>query len=272
MHKPTRAHQWFLIALGYAVAVVLLVLPLAVILEQAFARGLSDVIANLQDPDMVKAIRLTLLATAVSIPVNTVFGVLLAWCVTRYRFRGRGLLVTLIDIPFAMSPIVAGLCYLIVYGTQSAFGAWLAEHDIRLMFAWPGVLMVTVFITCPYVARVLIPLMESQGGDEEQAALVLGASGWQLFWRVTLPNIRWALLYGIVLTNARAVGEFGAVSVVSGVIRGQTLTLPLQVELLHQDYNSVGAFSAAGLLALMALLTLVLKSLMEWRLQRETRS
>ena len=268
--KPTHLGQWLLIAAGFAVAIILLVLPLLIIAFKAFDQGAAAVLNNLQDSDMVSAIKLTLLATAIAVPLNTVFGVMLAWCVTRYNFRGRGLLITLMDIPFAMSPIVAGLCYLIVYSLEGAIGGWLAEHGIQLMFAWPGVVMVTVFITCPYVARVLIPLMESQGADEEQAALVLGASGWQIFWRVTLPNIRWGLLYGVILTNARAVGEFGAVSVVSGIIRGQTLTLPLHVELLHQDYNSVGAFTAAGLLAIFAMLTLVAKTLLEWRLAKKS--
>ena len=209
---------------------------------------------------------LTVIVALITVPVNLVFGVLLAWCVTRYEFRGRKLLSTLIDIPFAMSPVVAGLCYLVVYGGQGLVGEWLDDRfDVQLMFALPSMVMVTVFVTCPYVARVLIPLMQSQGTEEEEAAILLGASGWQAFWYVTLPRIRWALLYGVVLTNARAVGEFGAVSVVSGLIRGETLTLPLLIQMLNEDYNTVGAFTAAGLLGAMALVTLLLKTVLEWR-------
>ena len=207
-----------------------------------------------------------MIVALITVPVNLVFGVLLAWCVTRYEFRGRKLLSTLIDIPFAMSPVVAGLCYLVVYRGQGLVGQWLDDRfDVQLMFALPGMVMVTVFVTCPYVARVLIPLMQSQGTEEEEAAILLGASGWQAFWYVTLPRIRWALLYGVVLTNARAVGEFGAVSVVSGLIRGETLTLPLLIQMLNEDYNTVGAFTAAGLLGAMALVTLLLKTVLEWR-------
>ncbi|MGB1202942.1 MAG: sulfate ABC transporter permease subunit CysW, partial [Alloalcanivorax venustensis] len=221
---------------------------------------------NLTSDDMIGAIQLTVIVALITVPVNLVFGVLLAWCVTRYEFRGRKLLSTLIDIPFAMSPVVAGLCYLVVYGGQGLVGQWLDDRfDVQLMFALPGMVMVTVFVTCPYVARVLIPLMQSQGTEEEEAAILLGASGWQAFWYVTLPRIRWALLYGVVLTNARAVGEFGAVSVVSGLIRGETLTLPLLIQMLNEDYNTVGAFTAAGLLGAMALVTLLLKTVLEWR-------
>ena len=271
MHTPRTWRQWLLVLLAAGLVFAMLVLPLVLIFSKAFSAGWDMVVANLADRDMRQAIRLTLIAALITVPVNLLFGILLAWCVTRYDFRGRKLLVTLIDIPFAMSPVVAGLCYLVVYGLESTIGGWLYDHGIQLMFAWPGIVMVTIFVSCPYVARVLIPLMESQGSDEEEAALLLGASGWQTFLYVTLPNIKWALLYGVVITNARAVGEFGAVSVVSGAIRGQTLTLPLHVELLHQDYNTVGAFTAAALLASMALLTLVLKTLMEWRQQRQRR-
>lgn len=268
MHSPRTPGQWALILLATALTVVMLVMPLVLIFSKALSAGWEMVAMNLADRDMRHAIWLTVLVALITVPVNLVFGVLLAWCVTRYEFRGRKLLTTFIDIPFAMSPVVAGLCYLVVYSIEGAVGGWLFDRGIQLMFAWPGIVMVTVFVTCPYVARVLIPLMESQGSDEEEAALLLGASGWQTFRHVTLPNIKWALLYGVVITNARAVGEFGAVSVVSGAIRGQTLTLPLHVELLHQDYNTVGAFTAAALLASMALLTLVLKSIMEWRQRR----
>ena len=227
-NRPHKWHQWTLVAAAFAAVVVLLVLPLVVIFAEAFAQGAGMVVDNLTGDDMIGAIQLTVIVALITVPVNLVFGVLLAWCVTRYEFRGRKLLSTLIDIPFAMSPVVAGLCYLVVYGGQGLVGQWLDDRfDVQLMFALPGMVMVTVFVTCPYVARVLIPLMQSQGTEEEEAAILLGASGWQAFWYVTLPRIRWALLYGVVLTNARAVGEFGAVSVVSGLIRGETLTLPL---------------------------------------------
>lgn len=265
MRKPTHWRQWLLIGSGVALIALLLVAPLLLIFIKAFAQGIDAFLHNLGERDMRRAIALTLLAAAVTVPVNLVFGILLAWCVTRYEFRGRQLLITLVDIPFAMSPVVAGICYLLLYGAQSAFGQWLGAHGIQLMFAWPGIILVTIFITCPYVARTLIPLMQQQGSAQEEAALLLGAGGWQVFYRITLPKIRWALLYGVVMTNARAVGEFGAVSVVSGSIRGQTLTLPLHIELLHQDYNTVGAFTAATLLASFALLTLLAKTVLEKR-------
>lgn len=265
-NRPHKWHQWTLVAAAFAAVVVLLVLPLVVIFAEAFAQGAGMVMDNLTSDDMIGAIQLTVIVALITVPVNLVFGVLLAWCVTRYEFRGRKLLSTLIDIPFAMSPVVAGLCYLVVYGGQGLVGQWLDDRfDVQLMFALPGMVMVTVFVTCPYVARVLIPLMQSQGTEEEEAAILLGASGWQAFWYVTLPRIRWALLYGVVLTNARAVGEFGAVSVVSGLIRGETLTLPLLIQMLNEDYNTVGAFTAAGLLGAMALVTLLLKTVLEWR-------
>jgi sulfate transport system permease protein len=265
-NRPHKWHQWTLVAAAFAAVVVLLVLPLVVIFAEAFAQGAGMVVDNLTSSDMIGAIQLTVIVALITVPVNLIFGVLLAWCVTRYEFRGRKLLSTLIDIPFAMSPVVAGLCYLVVYGGQGLVGQWLDDRfDVQLMFALPGMVMVTVFVTCPYVARVLIPLMQSQGTEEEEAAILLGASGWQAFWYVTLPRIRWALLYGVVLTNARAVGEFGAVSVVSGLIRGETLTLPLLIQMLNEDYNTVGAFTAAGLLGAMALVTLLLKTVLEWR-------
>ena len=265
-NRPHKWHQWTLVAAAFAAVVVLLVLPLVVIFAEAFAQGAGMVASNLTSDDMIGAIQLTVIVALITVPVNLVFGVLLAWCVTRYEFRGRKLLSTLIDIPFAMSPVVAGLCYLVVYGGQGLVGQWLDDQfNVQLMFALPGMVMVTVFVTCPYVARVLIPLMQSQGTEEEEAAILLGASGWQAFWYVTLPRIRWALLYGVVLTNARAVGEFGAVSVVSGLIRGETLTLPLLIQMLNEDYNTVGAFTAAGLLGAMALVTLLLKTVLEWR-------
>ena len=247
--------KWSLITLALTVTVLLLVIPLVLIFDQAFSGGAQTFWDNLTDTYTLRAIGLTLFIAAMTVPINLVFGVFLAWLVTRFEFPGRKVLITLIDIPFAVSPVVAGLLYLLLYGSNGWLGGWLMDKDIQLMFAWPGILMVTVFVTCPFVARELIPLMQQQGREEEEAGVVLGASGWQLFRKVTLPNIQWALLYGVVLTNARAVGEFGAVSVVSGNIRGETNTLPLHVELLYQDYNAVGAFTSASLLAGIALLT-----------------
>jgi sulfate transport system permease protein len=261
---PRNWRQWALIIVGVTGAFLLLVLPLALIFERALSGGWHMMVQSLGDSDMHHAIWLTLLATVLTVPINVTFGILLAWCVTRYEFRGKQVLTTLVDIPYATSPVVAGLCYLVVYGMESVVGGWLGKHDIQLMFAWPGIVMVTVFVTSPFVARILIPLMQAQGADEEYAALTLGASGFQIFRRITLPNIKWALLYGTVITNARAVGEFGAVSVVSGAIRGKTVTLPLLVEQLNDDYKTVGAFTAAALLACMALLTMVVKTAMEW--------
>lgn len=261
--------KWVLIALGMLISVGLLVVPLIAIFASAFSDGVGAMLSNLKDGDMLHSIWLTILMALITVPVNLVFGTLLAWLVTRFDFPGRQLLLTLFDIPFAVSPVVAGLMYLLFWGINGPAGGWLDEHAIQLMFSWPGMAMVTIFVTCPFVVRELVPVMLSQGSNEDEAAVLLGASGWKMFWRVTLPNIRWALLYGLVLTNARAIGEFGAVSVVSGSIRGETYTLPLQVELLHQDYNTVGAFTAAGLLTLMAIVTLFLKSALQWRLEHQ---
>ncbi len=261
--------KWSLIALALSLVALLLVIPLVAIFAHAFSGGLESYIANVTDRFTLHAIGLTLFVAALTVPINLVFGVFLAWLVTRFEFPGRKLLITLIDIPFAVSPVVAGLLYLLLYGSNGWIGSWLMDHDVQLMFSWPGILLVTVFVTCPFVARELIPLMQQQGKEEEEAGVTLGARGWQLFRRVTLPNIQWALLYGVVLTNARAVGEFGAVSVVSGNIRGETNTLPLHVELLYQDYNVVGAFTSASLLAGIALLTLLVKSFVEWRQARQ---
>ena len=268
MQKPRGWQQWSLIGLGLVLVTLLLLLPLALIFAKAFSGGVGVLLSNLADEDMRHAIFLTLLAAGLTVPINLVFGILLAWCVTHYEFRGRKLLVTLIDIPYATSPVVAGLCYLVIYGLESTIGGFLSARGVQLMFAWPGIVMVTIFVTSPFIARILIPLMQAQGSDEEQAALTLGASGWQIFSKVTLPNIRWALLYGVVITNARAVGEFGAVSVVAGAIRGRTVTLSLLVEQLNEDNKVIGAFTAAALLACMALVTLVAKSIMEWRLAK----
>ncbi|HHR5903658.1 TPA: sulfate/thiosulfate ABC transporter permease CysW [Providencia alcalifaciens] len=261
--------KWTLITIGLFFSILLLVVPIIWIFITAFQKGLGEVLANIGNPDMLHAIGLTLLIALITVPVNLVFGVMLAWLVTRFQFPGRQLLLTLVDITFAVSPVVAGLLYLLFYGSNSWFGGWLEGFDIQVMFSWPGMALVTIFVTCPFVVRELVPLMLSQGSQEDEAATLLGASGWKMFWRVTLPNIRWALLYGVVLTNARAIGEFGAVSVVSGAIRGETYTLPLQVELLHQDYNTVGAFTAAAILALLAIITLIVKSALQWHLSRQ---
>lgn len=266
---PINWGKWTLIAIGALFSFLLLVIPMVWIFITAFSKGIEVVGQNLLDPDILHAIWLTVLVALITVPVNLVFGVVLAWLVTRFVFPGRQLLMTLIDIPFAVSPVVAGLMYLLFYGSNGVVGGWLDSHDIQLMFSWPGMVLVTIFVTCPFVVRELVPVMMSQGSQEDEAAVLLGASGWQMFRRVTLPNIRWALLYGVVLTNARAIGEFGAVSVVSGSIRGETYTLPLQVELLHQDYNTAGAFTAAALLTLMAIVTLFLKSGLQWRLARQ---
>lgn len=266
---PINWGKWTLIAIGAVFSFLLLVIPMVWIFITAFSKGIAVVGQNLLNPDMLHAIWLTVLVALITVPVNLVFGVVLAWLVTRFVFPGRQLLMTLIDIPFAVSPVVAGLMYLLFYGSNGVVGGWLDAHDIQLMFSWPGMVLVTIFVTCPFVVRELVPVMMSQGSQEDEAAVLLGASGWQMFRRVTLPNIRWALLYGVVLTNARAIGEFGAVSVVSGSIRGETYTLPLQVELLHQDYNTAGAFTAAALLTLMAIVTLFLKSGLQWRLARQ---
>lgn len=261
--------KWGLILTGVVLSILFLVVPIAWIFMTAFSKGVEIFTENLLDSDMLHAVWLTVLIALITVPVNMLFGVSMAWLVTRFRFPGRQLLMTLIDIPFAVSPVVAGLLYLLFYGSNGWAGQWLSQFDIQLMFSWPGMVLVTVFVTCPFVVRELVPVMMSQGSQEDEAAVLLGASGWKMFWRVTLPNIRWALLYGVVLTNARAIGEFGAVSVVSGAIRGETYSLPLQVELLHQDYNTVGAFTAAALLAMMAILTLMFKSALQWHLARQ---
>jgi len=272
MRRAKSPTAYVLIISGVLLAAILLLAPLLLIVLTAFSHGWSAVAKTLQDGDTQHAIQLTLLTAVLSVPINMIFGVALAWCVTRFDFFGKRLLVALVDIPFAMSPIVAGLCYLLLYGLHGSLGQWLDAHGIQLMFAWPGIALVTLFVSCPYTARILIPLMQEQGSDEEEVALSLGASGWQMFRRITLPNIRWGLLYGVLLTSARAAGEFGAVSVVSGTIRGKTMTLPLQVELLHQDYNTVGAFSAAALLMLLALISLLTKAMVERVQQQKMRS
>ncbi|HEK2862757.1 TPA: sulfate/thiosulfate ABC transporter permease CysW [Proteus mirabilis] len=261
--------KWGLILTGVVLSILFLVVPIAWIFMTAFSKGIEIFTDNLLDSDMLHAVWLTLLIALITVPINMLFGISMAWLVTRFRFPGRQWLMTLIDIPFAVSPVVAGLLYLLFYGSNGWAGQWLEQFDIQLMFSWPGMVLVTVFVTCPFVVRELVPVMMSQGSQEDEAAVLLGASSWKMFWRVTLPNIRWALLYGVVLTNARAIGEFGAVSVVSGAIRGETYSLPLQVELLHQDYNTVGAFTAAALLAMMAIITLMVKSALQWHLGRQ---
>ena len=246
-----------------------LLMPLATVFVEALRKGWSLYASSLQDADALAAIRLTLLVTAIAVPLNLVFGVAAAWAIAKFDFKGKSLLITLIDLPFSVSPVVAGLIYVLLFGAQGWLGPWLRDHDIKLIFAVPGIVLATVFVTFPFVARELIPLMESQGTEEEQAAMVLGANGWQSFWKVTLPNIKWGLLYGVILCNARAMGEFGAVSVVSGHVRGQTNTIPLHVEILYNEYNFVAAFACASILALLALVTLILKSWVEWHTQRQ---
>lgn len=249
-----------------------LVLPLAAVFTEALRKGWDAYWEALKEPDAWAAIRLTLLTAAVAVPLNLVFGIAAAWAIAKYEFRGKSFLTTLIDLPFSVSPVVAGLIYVLVFGAQGWLGPWLMEHDIKIVFAVPGIILATIFVTFPFIARELIPLMQAQGNDEEQAAIVLGATGWQTFWRVTLPNIKWGLIYGVILCNARAMGEFGAVSVVSGHIRGQTNTMPLHIEVLYNEYQSVAAFAVASLLALLALVTLVIKSVVEWRHERELKA
>ncbi|MDN0077135.1 sulfate ABC transporter permease subunit CysW [Crenobacter sp. SG2303] len=258
-----------LIAVALAFVTLFLLVPLVAVFWEALAKGWELYLAALVEPEAWSAIKLTLLTAAIAVPLNVVFGVAAAWAIARFEFRGKSLFTTLIDLPFSVSPVVAGLMYMLMFGANGWLGPWLAEHDIKLMFAVPGIVLATVFVTFPFVARELIPLMQAQGQDEEQAAMVLGASGWQTFWKVTIPNIKWGLLYGVILTNARAMGEFGAVSVVSGHIRGETNTIPLHVEILYNEYNFVGAFACASILALLALVTLLVKTLIEWRIARQ---
>jgi len=257
--------RWGLTLLALLALGAFIVLPLASVFVQAFEKGVPAYLAAIREPDTLSAVRLSLLACAVSVPLNLVFGVAAAWAITKFQFVGKSVLITLIDIPFAVSPVVSGLIYVLVFGAQGWFGAWLSDHDIRIIFAVPGIILATTFVTFPFVARELIALMQSQGTDEEEAALTLGANGWQMFCRITLPNIRWGLLYGVVLCTARALGEFGAVSVVSGHIRGQTNTLPLHVEILYNEYNYSGAFAVASLLSAVAVVTLALKKFLEWK-------
>ncbi|APO43636.1 sulfate ABC transporter permease subunit CysW [Paenibacillus sp. FSL M8-0212] len=252
--------KWLLIGLASLVLIWLLILPLAIVLMEALKQGWGVYIAALTEPDAMSALKLTLLVAAITVPLNTIFGVAAAWVITKFQFKGKGLMITLIDLPFSISPVVGGLIFVLVFGSNGWFGPWLSEHDIKIIFALPGIVIATLFITFPFVARELIPLMEDQGTREEEAAVTLGASGWRIFWSVTLPNIKWGLLYGIILCNARAMGEFGAVSVVSGHIRGETNTLPLHVEILYNEYQFSASFAVASLLLILALATLLLKS------------
>lgn len=261
-----------LIGIALAFLFLFLVLPLAAVFTEAMRKGFGAYLEGLKEPDAWAAIKLTLITAAIAVPLNLVFGVAAAWCIAKYEFRGKAFLTTLVDLPFSVSPVVAGLIYVLVFGAQGWFGPWLQAHDIKIVFAVPGIVLATIFVTFPFIARELIPLMQAQGNEEEQAAIVLGATGWQTFWHVTLPNIKWGLIYGVILCNARAMGEFGAVSVVSGHIRGQTNTMPLHVEILYNEYQSVAAFAVASLLALLALVTLVIKSVAEWQHDREMKA
>lgn len=261
--------QFTLISVALVFLALFLVVPLVAVFKEAFSKGADVYFAALTEPDAWHAVKLTLLAAAISVPLNVIFGVSAAWAITKFRFRGKQALITLIDLPFAVSPVVAGLIYVLLFGAQGWLGPWLAEHDLKIIFAVPGIVLATIFVTFPFVARELIPLMEEQGTSYEEASLTLGASGWQTFWRVTVPSIKWGLLYGIILCNARAMGEFGAVSVVSGHIRGQTNTLPLHIEILYNEYQFAASFAAASILAGLALVTLVVKSFLEWQHTRD---
>lgn len=260
--------RWALISTVLVFLSLFLIVPLAAVFTEALRKGFDTYITALADPDALSSIKLTLIAAAIAVPLNLVFGVAAAWAIAKFEFRGKSLLITLIDLPFAVSPVIAGLIYVLIFGLQGWVGSTLLDYDIKVIFAVPGIVLATIFVTFPFVARELIPLMQAQGKEEEEAGLVLGASGWQILWRITLPNVKWGLLYGVILTNARAMGEFGAVSVVSGHIRGLTNTLPLHVEILYNEYNYAAAFAVASLLAILALVTLVLKSFVEWKVAR----
>ncbi|HVY52754.1 MAG TPA: sulfate ABC transporter permease subunit CysW [Devosia sp.] len=257
--------RWLLIVIGVGFMTLLIVLPLLVVFIEAFRKGVDTYMATFADRNAVSAIELTLLVAAIAVPLNLIFGVAAAWAVAKYEFWGKAFLTTLIDLPFSISPVVSGMVYVLLFGAQGWFGPWLQANHVQIIFAVPGIVLATIFVTFPFVARELIPLMQDQGTQDEEAALSLGATGWQTFWRVTLPNIKWGLLYGVLLCNARAMGEFGAVSVLSGHIRGKTNTMPLHIEILYNEYNFAGAFAVASLLALLALVTLVIKTVLEFR-------
>ena len=263
--------KWLIIGISITFFTLFLLMPLVAVFVEALRKGWMTYVTALADADAQSAIKLTLLAAFIAVPLNLVFGVAAAWCIAKFDFVGKRILVTLIDLPFSVSPVVAGLIYVLVFGAQGWLGPWLAEHDIKIIFAVPGIVLATIFVTFPFVARELIPLMEAQGREEEEAAIVLGANGWQVFWHVTIPNVKWGLIYGVILCNARAMGEFGAVSVVSGHIRGMTNTMPLHVEILYNEYNFAAAFAVASILALLALLTLLIKTGVEWKAARDLR-
>ena len=264
----SRAVRWTLIGVALAFLALTLVLPLALVFVQALAKGLPAYWEAIREPDALSAAKLTLLIASIAVPVNLIFGVAAAWCISKFEFPGKQLLVTLIDLPFAVSPVISGMIFVLLFGAHGWFGPWLDKHDIRIIFAVPGIVLATTFVTAPFIARELIPLMQEQGTEEEEAAIVLGAGGWQTFRRITLPNIKWGLLYGLILCNARAMGEFGAVSVVSGHIRGETNTLPLHVEILYNEYAFAASFAVASVLTLLALVTLALKTAVEWQQRR----
>jgi sulfate transport system permease protein len=264
--------RWLLIGIALAFLLLFLALPLAAVFSQAFEKGLSVYLEAVREPDTLSSIKLTLITAAVSVPLNLFFGVTAAWAIAKFSFPGKNLLITLIDLPFSVSPVISGLIYVLIFGLQGWIGPWLNAHDIKIVFAVPGIILATIFVTFPFVARELIPLMEAQGKEEEEAALVLGATGLQTFFRVTLPNIKWGIIYGVILCNARAMGEFGAVSVVSGHIRGMTNTVPLHVEILYNEYNYTAAFAVASLLAFLALITLAVKSIAEWKVRQQLKA
>lgn len=266
------AVRWLLTAIALGFLALFLFIPLAAVFSQAFEKGVSVYLTALREQDTVAAIKLTLLVAFIAVPLNLVFGVAASWAIAKFSFPGKGLLITLIDLPFSVSPVISGLIYVLIFGRQGWLGPFLESHDIKIIFAAPGIILATVFVTFPFIARELIPLMESQGRDEEEAAMVLGATGLQTFFRVTLPNIKWGIIYGVILCNARAMGEFGAVSVVSGHIRGTTNTVPLQVEILYNEYNYTAAFAVASLLAFLALITLAIKTIAEWKVQQQLKS
>ena len=267
-----RPLQWLLIGIALLFLAVMLVIPLTAVFAEALKGGWRLYLASLSDPEALSAIKLTLMTAAIVVPVNAILGVAMAWLLTRFDFRGKQLLTTLLDLPFSVSPVVAGLMFVLLFGAHTALGGWLEAHGIQIIFAIPGIILATLFVTFPFVAREIIPLMQAQGDSEEQAALILGANGWQMFWRVTLPNIKWALLYGIILTNARAMGEFGAVSVVSGHIRGETNTIPLLVEIFYNEYNFVGAFALSSILALLAIAMLAIQDILTKIQQKKHRA
>ncbi|MEL7635000.1 sulfate ABC transporter permease subunit CysW [Sporomusa sphaeroides] len=262
--------RWLLIALALAFLGLMLIVPVIAVFVKAFEQGLALYVKAITEPDALAAIKLTLLTVSIAVPLNTLFGLTAAWAIAKFEFRGRNFLITLIDLPFAVSPVIAGLIFVFLFGKPGIFGPWLAAHDIKIIFAVPGIVLATVFVTFPFIARELIPLMQAQGTAEEEAALTLGANGWKTFWHVTLPNIKWGLIYGVILTSARAVGEFGAVSVVSGHIRGLTNTMPLHVEILYNEYQFVAAFAVASLMTLLAIITLVVKNIAEWKVQQQS--